>query len=109
MQNCRGLSQKVQPFLNTSLDKDFRPYLGSFAAGAGFVAQGVPADMDGLTKMIEAMGWSRQSVYITNILMCRPPGNRNPQPERVVGRISAARTGWQCAAPSGGWPHSLPA
>ena len=37
-----------------------------------------------LDKMIEAMGWSRQSVYITNILMCRPPGNRNPQPDEVA-------------------------
>ncbi len=36
-----------------------------------------------LDKMIEAMGWSRASVYITNILMCRPPGNRNPQPDEV--------------------------
>jgi uracil-DNA glycosylase len=36
-----------------------------------------------LDKMIEAMGWTRDSVYITNILMCRPPGNRNPQPDEV--------------------------
>src|SRR5436305_135374 len=36
-----------------------------------------------LDKMIEAMGWTRQSVYIHNILMCRPPGNRNPQPDEV--------------------------
>jgi len=36
-----------------------------------------------LDKMIEAMGWTRQSVYITNILMCRPPGNRNPQADEV--------------------------
>jgi uracil-DNA glycosylase family 4 len=36
-----------------------------------------------LDKMIEAMGWTRQSVYITNILMSRPPGNRNPQPDEV--------------------------
>jgi DNA polymerase len=36
-----------------------------------------------LDKMIEAMGWSRHSVYINNILMCRPPGNRNPQPDEV--------------------------
>ena len=35
-------------------------------------------------KMIEAMGWSRQSVYINNILACRPPGNRNPQPDEVA-------------------------
>jgi DNA polymerase len=37
-----------------------------------------------LDKMIEAMGWSRAQVYITNILMCRPPGNRNPQPDEVA-------------------------
>jgi len=37
-----------------------------------------------LDKMIEAMGWSRQTVYIANILMCRPPGNRNPQPDEVA-------------------------
>ena len=36
-----------------------------------------------LDKMIEAMGWTRGSVYINNILMCRPPGNRNPQPDEV--------------------------
>lgn len=37
-----------------------------------------------LDKMIEAMGWTRQSVYITNILMSRPPNNRNPQPDEVA-------------------------
>ena len=37
-----------------------------------------------LDKMIEAMGWSRRSVYINNIVMCRPPGNRNPQPDEVA-------------------------
>ncbi len=37
-----------------------------------------------LDKMIEAMGWTRQTIYITNILACRPPGNRNPQPDEVA-------------------------
>jgi uracil-DNA glycosylase family 4 len=37
-----------------------------------------------LDKMIEAMGWSRASVYIANILMCRPPNNRNPQSDEVA-------------------------
>jgi len=32
-----------------------------------------------LDKMIEAMGWSRRSVYIANTTKCRPPGNRNPE------------------------------
>jgi uracil-DNA glycosylase family 4 len=37
-----------------------------------------------LDRMIEAMGWSRQTVYINNILCCRPPANRNPQPDEVA-------------------------
>jgi DNA polymerase len=37
-----------------------------------------------LDKMIEAMGWTRSSVYIANILKSRPPGNRNPQPDEVA-------------------------
>ncbi len=36
-----------------------------------------------LDKMIEAMGWRRAQVYIANVLMCRPPGNRNPEPDEV--------------------------
>ncbi len=37
-----------------------------------------------LTKMIEAVGWRREDVYICNIVKCRPPGNRNPQLEEVA-------------------------
>lgn len=37
-----------------------------------------------LTKMIEAMGLGRQDVYICNILKCRPPGNRNPEPDEIA-------------------------
>jgi DNA polymerase len=36
-----------------------------------------------LDKMIEAMGWTRSSVYIANTTKCRPPGNRNPQPDEL--------------------------
>ena len=36
-----------------------------------------------LTKMIEGMGLSRDEVYITNVLKCRPPGNRNPEPDEI--------------------------
>ncbi|PID38124.1 MAG: DNA polymerase [Proteobacteria bacterium] len=36
-----------------------------------------------LTKMLAAMGLERGDVYITNILKCRPPQNRNPEPEEV--------------------------
>jgi DNA polymerase len=36
-----------------------------------------------LDKMIEAMGWTRSAVYIANTTKCRPPGNRNPQPDEL--------------------------
>ena len=36
-----------------------------------------------LTKIIEAIGMRRQDVYIANIIKCRPPGNRNPEPDEV--------------------------
>lgn len=36
-----------------------------------------------LDKMIEAMGWRRQDVYIANSVKCRPPQNRNPQPDEL--------------------------
>ena len=32
-----------------------------------------------LTKMLAAIDLSRENVYITNIVKCRPPGNRNPE------------------------------
>jgi uracil-DNA glycosylase len=37
-----------------------------------------------LTKMIEAMGFHRDSVYICNVVKCRPPDNRNPEPDEVA-------------------------
>ncbi len=36
-----------------------------------------------LTKMIAAMGYRREDVYICNVLKCRPPYNRNPEPDEV--------------------------
>ena len=37
-----------------------------------------------LTKIIESTKtWKRQDVFICNVLKCRPPGNRTPQPEEV--------------------------
>jgi uracil-DNA glycosylase family 4 len=37
-----------------------------------------------LTKIIEAMGKTREDVYIANVLKCRPPNNRNPEPDEVA-------------------------
>ena len=36
-----------------------------------------------LTKIIEAIGLRRQDVYIANLIKCRPPGNRNPEPDEM--------------------------
>ena len=36
-----------------------------------------------LTKIIEAIGLAREDVYIANVIKCRPPGNRNPEPDEV--------------------------
>lgn len=37
-----------------------------------------------LTKIIEAIGLSRDQVYIANVIKCRPPENRNPDPDEVA-------------------------
>jgi uracil-DNA glycosylase family 4 len=61
-----------------------------------FVGEGPGADEDEqgepfvgkagqlLTKMIEAMGYRREDVYICNVVKCRPPGNRNPEPDEIA-------------------------
>ena len=37
-----------------------------------------------LTRIITAMGMKREEVYICNILRCRPPGNRQPEPAEAA-------------------------
>jgi DNA polymerase len=37
-----------------------------------------------LTELIASLGWSRSDVYITNVVKCRPPGNRDPQPDEIA-------------------------
>ena len=36
-----------------------------------------------LTRMIHAIGIERSETYICNVVKCRPPGNRNPEPDEV--------------------------
>jgi uracil-DNA glycosylase family 4 len=38
-----------------------------------------------LTRIIQAMGLERDDVYIANIVKCRPPGNRDPEPDEIAG------------------------
>jgi len=68
---------------------------GSPTAKLVFVGEGPGADEDAqglpfvgragklLTQMIEAMGLQRKDVYICNVVKCRPPENRTPEPDEV--------------------------
>jgi uracil-DNA glycosylase len=39
---------------------------------------------DLLVKLISTLGWRREEVFITNIVKCRPPGNRDPEPDEIA-------------------------
>lgn len=69
--------------------------VGNPRAGLMFVGEGPGAEEDArgepfvgragkkLDQMIEAIGLAREDVYIANVVKCRPPGNRDPQPDEV--------------------------
>ena len=44
-----------------------------------------------LTRMIHAIGLERTEVYICNVVKCRPPHNRNPQPEEAAACLNYLR------------------
>jgi DNA polymerase len=68
---------------------------GNPAAELMFVGEGPGADEDRqglpfvgaagelLTRIIQAIEMTRDEVYIANVVKCRPPGNRDPQPDEV--------------------------
>jgi DNA polymerase len=37
-----------------------------------------------LTELIESVGWQREDVFITNVVKCWPPGNRDPQQDEIA-------------------------
>ena len=69
---------------------------GNGSSGLCFVGEGPGADEDEqglpfvgaagqlLDKMIAAMGIEREDVYVCNIVKCRPPKNRTPEPEEMT-------------------------
>ena len=69
--------------------------VGSRTADLVFVGEGPGAEEDRqgipfvgragqlLTKLIEGIGMTRDDVYIANVVKCRPPGNRDPQPGEI--------------------------
>jgi DNA polymerase len=57
-----------------------------------------------LTRIIEAMKLTREQVYICNIIKCRPPANRNPEPDEsascepfLIGQLQAIKPKLICA------------
>ncbi len=57
-----------------------------------------------LTRILRAIGLAREDVYICNIIKCRPPGNRNPEPDEIAAcipflrrQLRAIRPGLICA------------
>ena len=69
---------------------------GHPAAELMFIGEGPGADEDRqglpfvgaagelLTRIIQAIEKTREEVYIANVVKCRPPGNRDPQPDEVA-------------------------
>jgi uracil-DNA glycosylase len=37
-----------------------------------------------LTELLGSVGWSRDEVFITNVVKCRPPENRDPEPDEIA-------------------------
>ena len=70
--------------------------VGSTQAGLMFVGEGPGAEEDlrgepfvgragqKLDEMIKAIGLTRAQVYIANVVKCRPPNNRDPEPDEVA-------------------------
>lgn len=97
VQNCMDLAEIAELAKNChlcSLSASRKNVVfgeGDPGARLMFVGEGPGADEDAtgrpfvgkagelLTKMIQAMGYDRSSVYIANIVKCRPPGNRPPE------------------------------
>ena len=84
-QNCRlAGTRKTVVFGSGNPGADVM-FVGE-APGAEEDRQGLPfvgAAGELLTRMIEAIGFDRDEVYIANVIKCRPPYNRDPQPGEV--------------------------
>ncbi|CAN5787164.1 hypothetical protein BH24CHL5_BH24CHL5_11580 [soil metagenome] len=51
-------------------DREGRPFVG---AAGGL-----------LNELLRAIGWQREEVFITNVVKCRPPANRDPEPNEIA-------------------------
>jgi DNA polymerase len=80
---CEGRTRVVFGTGNPDADLMF---IGE-GPGAEEDRQGLPfvgAAGELLTRIIQAIEMTRDEVYIANVVKCRPPGNRDPQPDEVA-------------------------
>jgi uracil-DNA glycosylase len=80
---CRGRTNAVPGAGDYRTDIMF---IGE-APGANEDRQGLPfvgASGQFLSELIALAGFERESVFITNIVKCRPPGNRDPLPDEIA-------------------------
>ncbi|HKI99889.1 MAG TPA: uracil-DNA glycosylase [bacterium] len=85
-QNCKLGGSRTHLVFGVGSDRPRLMFIGE-GPGADEDEQGLPfVGRAGklLTGLIEAMGLVRDDVYITNVVKCRPPGNRNPEPDEVA-------------------------
>ena len=93
------LAEAVRPCTRCGLSKGRKQTVfsrGTGSSGVCFVGEGPGADEDAqglpfvgkagqlLDRMIEAMGLDRDEVYVCNVVKCRPPENRKPEPEEMA-------------------------
>lgn len=98
IQSWHGLQEEVSVCRNCSLcETRTQTVFGTGSAASGWMvigeAPGESEDRQGepfvgkagqlLTEMLRAIGLNRDDVFITNILKCRPPNNRDPLPVEV--------------------------
>ena len=82
-------TQRIKPVFGTGPDDADLMIIGE-APGADEDRTGEPfVGRAGqlLTKILSAIGFERERVYITNILKSRPPGNRDPEPDEIAGHL----------------------
>ena len=83
---CKLCNGRTQIVFGTGNPRAELVFVGE-GPGADEDAQGIPfVGKAGqlLTKMIEAMKFRRDDVYICNVVKCRPPNNRNPEPDEIA-------------------------
>ncbi|MES1173709.1 MAG: uracil-DNA glycosylase [Myxococcales bacterium] len=98
-QRLEVLSEAVRSCTKCGLSKHRKQTVfarGTGSSGVCFVGEGPGADEDAqglpfvgkagqlLDRMIEAMGLGRDDVYVCNVVKCRPPDNRKPEPDEMA-------------------------